>query len=134
MSTAGRPDLTVPNGFRARRLEVAFRSSLVEQMPESIGVYAREGASRVRLNQDQSGDWIESLTADALLQRRPPLATIRVNDSARRELEIEFRKAARQNDTDQSTYAEWWHLSLPPVDRIGLCGDWLNGATTKAQP
>ena len=116
--------VTVPNGFVAKQVEVAFRPSLVEQIPESIDVYALEGPGRVRLNQDHSGEWIESLAADALLGRHSPLATIRLDGSEHRKLLIEFRKAARQRNTDQNTYANWWHLSLPPLGRIELCGEW----------
>ena len=116
--------MPVPKGFRVRRVEIAFRQSAVEQIPESIDVYAIEGAGRVRLNQDHSGEWIESLAAAALVRRESPVATIGLSGAEHRALQIELRKAERQRNTEQSTYANWWHLSLPPVERIGLCGEW----------
>lgn len=116
--------VAVPQGLSVKALEVSFRQSLVEQMPGSIGVYAFQGTNRVRLNQDHSGEWIESLTADALLRRKSPVAMVRLTGPQSRELQVEFRKSDRQPNTDQSAYADWWFLSLPPIQRIALCGQW----------
>jgi len=97
--------VTAPPGFAVQRVEVSFRQSVVEQLPESIGVYALD--SSVRLNDNQSGDWIESLAADALLQRKAPVATIRLKTPQRGNLRVEFQKSEK-----------------PPLARMALCGDW----------
>lgn len=103
----GSSTVTVPNGFSAMGVEIAFGQSVVGRIPASIGVYAFDSGGRVRLNQGDSGEWIESLAADALLRRRSPVATIRLKGPEQRELQVEFDKSA-----------------APPIERIALCGEW----------
>jgi hypothetical protein len=97
----------VPDGFVAQAVEVKIGQSIVEQITDEIGIYAFEGARRVRLNQEHSGEWIESLTADALLRREPPVATIRLNRPERTEFQVELRNSDK-----------------PPIERIVLIGEW----------
>jgi hypothetical protein len=99
--------VTAPRGFSVKRMEISFRPSAVEQMPDSIAVYSGAGGNRVRLNQDRSGDWVQSLAADALVRRRFPVATIGLNPSPQQEFEVAFQKS----DT-------------PPLAGIALCGEW----------
>jgi hypothetical protein len=98
----------VPNGFVAQAVEVEFGQSIVERITDEIGIYAFEGAQRVRLNQDHSGEWIESLAADALLRRESPVATIRLNRPERTEFQVELRNSDK-----------------PPIERIVLIGEWF---------
>ena len=100
--------VTAPAGFAVRRMEVAFRPSATEQMPDSIAVYSSDGGNRVRLNQNRSGDWVQSLAADALVRRRSPVATISLGPSTRQEFEVAFQKSY-----------------TPPLDGIALCGEWI---------
>jgi hypothetical protein len=97
----------VPRGFVARIVEVHFGQSIIQRIPEEIGMYAFEGARRVRLNRDHAGEWIESLAADALLRRESPVATIELSRPVRTEFQVEFRNSAR-----------------PPTERIVLIGEW----------
>ena len=90
-----------------KRLEISFGQPVIEQIPESIEVYALEGASRVRLNEDHSGEWLESLAADALVRHRSPVTTIKLSGPLRGEFQVEFRKSEK-----------------PPIERISLCGEW----------
>jgi hypothetical protein len=99
--------LTVPAGFRVRRVEFAFGRPVVEKIPESIEIYALEGTRRVRLNEHRSGDWLESLAADAFVRHESAVATIKLTGPQPRELHVEFR-------TSNTT----------PIERIGLCGEW----------
>ena len=69
-------NVKVPHGFTAAALEVSFRQSVINQTPDEIGVYAFDGTRGIRLNQDHSGEWIESLAADALVRRASPVATV----------------------------------------------------------
>ena len=104
---AGTVTVKVPKGFAAQIVEVRFRPSIVERIPDQIGIYAFEGTRRVRLNQDRSGEWIESLAADALLQRKSPVAMIELSRPVRNEFHMEFRNSAK-----------------PPTERIVLFGAW----------
>ena len=78
---------------------------MINQTPDEIGVYAFDGTRGVRLNQDRSGEWIESLAADALVRRTSPVATVTLNRTAG-ELQVEFR-----------------HSENPPIERIVLIGE-----------
>jgi hypothetical protein len=100
--------IRVPERFLVKKVEVAFFQSVVERMPESIEVYALDGGGNLRVNQDRSGEWIESLAADALLHRRSPVATISLIGPQSGTLQVVFRKSDK-----------------PPLDRIGLCGEWM---------
>jgi len=97
-------NVKVPHGFTAAALEVSFRQSVIDQTPDEIGVYAFDGTRGVRLNQDHSGEWIESLAADALVRRASPVATVTLNRTAG-DLQVEFR-----------------HSENPPIERIVLIG------------
>jgi hypothetical protein len=103
--------VAAPKGFRIRRMEFSFRQSVVDRIPDSIGVYALEGTRRIRLNDGQSGEWIESLAANALVRRRLPVATIRLSEPESRPLEVDFRNSLK-----------------PPIERLGLCGEWTGGS------
>ena len=100
-------NVTVPSGFVATSVEVSFGQPAVELVPESVDVYTRRGGSRVRLNQDHSGEWLASLAADAYVRHSSAVATIQLNEPQRGEFELEFRKSQK-----------------PPVERITLCGEW----------
>jgi hypothetical protein len=104
---SGRVSVDLPKGFAAQIVEVRFGQSIVQPMPDEIVIYASEGSERVRLNRAHAGEWIESLTADALLRRESPVAAIELKRPVRRELQIEFRNSDR-----------------PPIERIVLIGEW----------
>ncbi len=100
-------NITVPRGFAAKRVEVSFGQPAVELVPESVDVYARQGDSEVRLNQDHSGEWLASLAADAYVRHGPAVATIQLDEPQRGQFQLEFHKSQK-----------------PPVERITLCGEW----------
>jgi hypothetical protein len=106
-AATGTVTVKVPAGFAAQSVEVRFRPSIVERIPDRIEIYTFEGTRRVNLNQDRSGEWIESLAADALLRREAPVAMIRLNRPVRGEFQVEFRNSAK-----------------PPTERIVLIGEW----------
>jgi hypothetical protein len=97
----------VPEGFHPERIEITFRRSIVEPMPESIEVYAVGTGGRIRANRHPSGDWIGSLSADALLHRRAPVVTIAFDANEGTDYEIDFRGSANA-----------------PADHLSLCGRW----------
>src|SRR6185436_18257591 len=45
-------NVRVATGFRIRRMEVTFRPSVVESLPESIDVISHADGGTIRLNQD----------------------------------------------------------------------------------
>jgi hypothetical protein len=98
--------LTAPAGLSVRRLEIHFRQTAVALVPVAVDVYGIERAARVRLNEGRSGEWLESLAADALVRRESPVAIVRLVRPATGELELECR-----NSTD------------PPIERIVLIGE-----------
>ncbi len=104
---SGRVTVRLPKGFAAQIVEVKFGQSIVQRIPDEIGIYASEGSARVRLNREHAGEWIESLAADALVHRESPVAAIELNRPVRNELQIEFRNSDR-----------------PPIERIVLIGEW----------
>ena len=67
-----------PAGFSVAQVEVHFQATPVARVPASIDVYGIDAAPRIRLNEGQSGQWLESLAADALVRRELPVATIRL--------------------------------------------------------
>lgn len=86
--------LKVPQGFVALAVEVHFALSavVVDQMPTSIDVWSTPGnGDRIRVNAGQSGQWLESLAADALLHRKAPVATIRLSGPQTHDLQLERR-------------------------------------------
>jgi hypothetical protein len=106
---AGTVTVKIPKGFAAQLVEVRFRPSIVERIPDQIGIYAFEDSRRMRLNQDRSGEWIASLAADALLQRKSPAAMIKLRRPVRDEFQMEFTNSAK-----------------PPTERIVLFGAWTD--------
>jgi hypothetical protein len=115
-SQAGNEDratvtVDVPGGFAAQTVEVQFGQSIVQRIPDEIAVYAFDGASRVRLNQDHAGEWIESLAADALMRRESPVAMVKLSRPVRGTFQMAFRNSTK-----------------PPLERIVLIGE-SNDAT-----
>jgi hypothetical protein len=108
--------VTGPGGLATSALEVAFRPSVIEDMPTALLVYPVHGdgdallggpaREEAPLNAGLSGDWIESLAADALLARQSPVATVHLAAPT----EVPFRIFLRGT-------------SSPPVERITLCGN-----------
>jgi hypothetical protein len=94
-----------PAGFSVAQVEVHFQPTPVARVPSSLDIYGIDAAPRVRLNEGQSGQWLESLAADALVQRQAPVATIRLAQPARGDLELECRTSVD-----------------PPIERIVLIG------------
>lgn len=103
--------VTAPSGFSVRRVEIQFGQTAVPLVPTAIDVYGVDGvdgAARVRLNEGLSGQWLQSLAADALVRRESPVATVRLVRPATGVIEMECT-----NSTD------------PPIERIVLIGDRL---------
>jgi hypothetical protein len=94
-----------PAGFFVAQVEVQFQATPMARVPASIDVYEIDAAAHVRLNEGQSGQWLESLAADALVRREPPVATIRLAHPTTGGLELECRGSAD-----------------PPIERIVLIG------------
>jgi len=94
-----------PAGFSVAQVEVQFQATPVARVPASIDVYEIDAAAHVRLNEGQSGQWLESLAADALVRREPPVAMIRLAHPTTGGLELECRGSAD-----------------PPIERIVLIG------------
>jgi hypothetical protein len=97
--------VTAPAAFSVRSVEIHFGQTAVPLMPVAVEIYGIEGTARVRLNEGLSGQWLESLAADALVRRESPVATVRLVRPATGELEVEC-----MNSSD------------PPIDRIVLVG------------
>jgi hypothetical protein len=97
-----------PAGFSVAQVEVQFQSTAVARVPANIDIFGIDAASRVRLNEGQSGQWLESLAADALVRREAPVAAIRLVHPAQGDLELECRGSAD-----------------PPIERIVLIGNRL---------
>jgi hypothetical protein len=97
--------ITVPGGFSARGVEIHFKQTAVPLVPAAVDVYAVDGTARVRVNEGLSGQWLESLAADALVRRESPVATVRLLRPATGELELECRNSAD-----------------PPIERVVLIG------------
>jgi hypothetical protein len=101
----------VPGGFRARRVQVQFRPSVVAQIPDAIDVFAVvDGAKGPRVNDGQSGQWIHSLAAAALIRRESPVAAIDI-------LGAETTAAPHQ-----SFLVEFRNSNSPPIERVMLVG------------
>ena len=98
--------VTAPAGFSVRRVEIHFRQTAVPLVPVAVDVYGAEGTGRARLNEGLSGQWLESLAADALVRRESPVATVRLLRPATGELEL-----------------EWINATDPPIERIVLIGE-----------
>ncbi len=99
--------LFAPGGFKASCIEVHFRLSAVDWVPASIGVFATRDGRRARVNLDGSGEWLESLAAEALVRRAPPVAAIRLNGPVSGRIDLACSRSAR-----------------PPVDHLVLRGQW----------
>jgi hypothetical protein len=91
--------------FTASAVELHFAASVVDPIPPEVIVFATEGGVRVRVNDGESGRWLESLAADALLRRQSPVATIRLARPTTGELQLDLGPAR-----------------MPPLDRIILVG------------
>jgi hypothetical protein len=98
--------VVAPAGFRVAAVEIHFQPTPGAPVPASVDVYAIDDTRRVRLNDGQSGEWLKSLAADALVRRQSPIATVTLVRPAAGELEIECRNSAD-----------------PPIKRIVLIGD-----------
>jgi hypothetical protein len=85
----------VPDGIQASSIQIQFRPSVVEQMPSRISVFAFAGEPGHRLNNGQSGEWIHSIAADALLRRESPVAIIDLESPATRAFLVEFEGTTR---------------------------------------
>jgi hypothetical protein len=96
-----------PTGFSVRIVEVHLGQTAAPLVPPALDVYGFEGTARVRLNQGLSGQWLESLAADALVRRESPMATIRLLRPSTGDLEVEWRNA-----------------SDPPIEKVVLLGEW----------
>lgn len=99
--------ISVPTGFRATALEVRFERSPFDRIPSSIQVEGFDGTGVSRLNRDHSGEWIESLAADALVHRASPIAVIKFSRPARQQLRVSFRNSRK-----------------PPIEKMELIGEW----------
>ena len=80
----------IPVDLAAASVEIAFQPSAVRVLPSRIDVFDSASPDGGRLNRGRSGDWIHSLAADALVRRRPVVATVMLNEPARREIRIRF--------------------------------------------
>ncbi len=103
-----------PAGFAVSRVEIAFGPTLdyLNRVPDAIAVFADRAGDAAPLNQEPSGRWIESLTADALLRRTLPLVTIVLNAPQDGPLRLAFHDADR-----------------PVVRGVAVCGRWLSGSS-----
>ena len=100
----------VPPGLQVGTVEIHFRGSVVSTLPASIGVYGSDGTSEVRINQQRSGDWIESLAADSLVRRKPTVASIAIAGTPSTALRVELGKSGSAL-----------------LDRVVLCGETAGG-------
>jgi hypothetical protein len=98
--------LKAPEGFVIHRVEVHFSPTAVAAVPPAIDVYAIDGSQRVKLNNGLSGQWLESLAADALVRREMPVATIALVHPVTGRVELES-----QGKTP------------PPIERVVLVGE-----------
>jgi hypothetical protein len=95
--------IVVPAGFTVASVEIHFEPNPAASVPASVDVYGIEDTRRVRLNDGQSGEWLKSIAADALVRRESPVASVTLVRPVSGELEIECRGSAN-----------------PPIDRIVL--------------
>ena len=98
--------ITVPPGFTVHGVRCRFGVSIVDDLPEAIDVFQVDSEGKTRVNREHSGDWIESLAAAALVERRQPVATVAVTPVNGGALLIRFRHAQR-----------------PPIRQIVLIGE-----------
>ncbi len=87
----GRIAIEVPAGFVTTAIEVHFAPTVVRPIPEAIDVYAAGDPGRTRLNDGRSGEWLQSLAADAWLHRRAPVAAIRLRGVRSGDLDLQAR-------------------------------------------
>jgi hypothetical protein len=85
---------------------VSFSPTPVAAVPPAIDVYAIDRNQREKLNDGLSGQWLESLAADALVRREMPVATITLVHPVTGQLELESQGKMP-----------------PPVERIVLVGE-----------
>lgn len=109
--------LQLPGRLQPQALEIHFAQSVLERVPEVVNVYAFNGVRGTRLNLGRSGEWIESLAADALVRREWPVATIRLLQVDSRELLVDFQKSPE-----------------PLIKRIFVLGDWCEGCAGDDSP
>jgi hypothetical protein len=100
--------VAVPEQFDLEAIEIQFEPSIVE-IPAAVAIYEYDGARGARLNQGNSGEWLHSLAAEALLRRASPVATVKVvlTRSTAKQLLLEFVNAPR-----------------PPIEGIVFLGRW----------
>jgi hypothetical protein len=83
-----------PAGFAVNRVEIHFEPTPASLLPASVDVYDAADAGHTRLNQGQSGQWLRSLAADALLRRELPVASVALTGPTRGPLELDFHNVA----------------------------------------
>ena len=86
--------VVAPGRFAVSRVEIHFEPTPASLMPASVDIYEAAGARRTRLNEGQSGLWLRSLAADALLHRKSPVATVTLTGPTAGPLELDFHNAA----------------------------------------
>jgi hypothetical protein len=86
--------VVAPGRFAVSRVEIHFEPTPASLMPASVDIYEAAGARRTRLNEGQSGQWLRSLAADALLRREWPVATVMLTGPTQGPLELDFHNAA----------------------------------------
>ncbi|HKW02908.1 MAG TPA: hypothetical protein VJN96_23995 [Vicinamibacterales bacterium] len=94
-----------PPGFQASAVEMHFAPSAVDPIPSEVIVYTGEGGVRARANDGESGRWLESLSADALVRRQLPVATVRLARPVAGELQLDLGVSR-----------------MPPLQRLILVG------------
>ncbi len=97
--------VATPPRFQASAVDIHFAASVVYPIPPEVIVFVTEGGVRGRANDGESGRWLESLAAIALLRRESPVATVRLARPTTGELQLDLG-ASR----------------LPPLERIVLVG------------
>ena len=88
---AGTLRATVPVGFSVGAVEISFAQTAVPSVPATVDVFGFDGSGRIRVNQGFSGEWLHALAADALVHRKTPVATIKLQQSVTGDLEVECR-------------------------------------------
>jgi len=86
--------VVAPGRFAVSGVEIHFEPTPASLMPASVDIYEAAGARRTRLNEGQSGQWLRSLAADALLRREWPVATVMLTGPTQGPLELDFHNAA----------------------------------------
>ena len=97
----------VPAGFAAEALELHFPMSVATLVTEAVDVFTRSVNAGARLNDGQSGEWLQSLAADSLLRRQAPVAVVYLAAPATQALELRFRPG--RSDLDRVVLLGRWN-------------------------